>query len=176
MMTHRAADEWKGTEGSMADGIEIERKFLLDGLPPALAFARRTAILQGYLAVDGDTEVRVRRTPKAATLTIKSGGGAVRVEEELPLAQRQADALWALTEGRRVQKTRRVMRVGGHDVEVDEYAGALDGLVVAEVEFIDEESARAFEPPHWFGRELTGDPGYSNRSLAMNGLPAEDRA
>ena len=34
------------------------------------------------------------------------------------------------------------MRVDGHDVEVDEYAGALDGLVVAEVEFIDEESAR----------------------------------
>ena len=160
----------------MADGIEIERKFLLDGLPPALAFARRRAILQGYLAIDGDTEVRIRRTPAGSTLTIKHGGGEVRVEEELELGERQADALWELTEGRRLQKARRQMRVDGHDVEVDEYAGALDGLVVAEVEFVDEASAQAFEPPPWFGRELTGDPAYANRNLAMFGLPADKPA
>ena len=160
----------------MAEGIEIERKFLLDGLPPALKFAHRTAILQGYLAVDGDTEVRVRRTPKGAWLTIKHGGGGSRVEEELALSERQADSLWALTEGRRVQKVRRVMRVDGADIEVDEYAGGLDGLVVAEVEFIDEDSARAFTQPPWFGREVTGDAAYANRSLATHGLPAEHRA
>jgi adenylate cyclase len=160
----------------MADGIEIERKFLLDGLPPALAFARRRAILQGYLAIDGDTEVRIRRTPAGATLTIKHGGGEVRVEEELELGERQADALWELTDGRRLQKARRQMRIDGHDVDVDEYAGALDGLVVAEVEFVDEESARAFEPPPLFVRELTGDPAYANRNLAMFGLPAEKPA
>ncbi len=160
----------------MADGIEIERKFLLDGLPPALAFARRRAILQGYLAIDGDTEVRIRRTPAGATLTIKHGAGEVRVEEELELGERQADALWELTEGRRLQKARRQMRIDGHDVDVDEYAGALDGLVVAEVEFVDEESAQAFEPPPLFVRELTGDPAYANRNLAMFGLPADKPA
>ena len=161
----------------MADGIEIERKFLLDGLPPALAFARRRAILQGYLAIDGDTEVRIRRTPAGSTLTIKHGSGEVRVEEELELGERQADALWELTDGRRLQKVApRQMRVDGHDVEVDEYAGALDGLVVAEVEFIDEASAQAFEPPALFGRELTGDPAYANRNLAMFGLPADKPA
>jgi CYTH domain-containing protein len=160
----------------MADGIEIERKFLLGELPCALAFARRRAILQGYLAIDGDTEVRVRRTPAGSTLTIKHGSGEVRVEEELELGAREADALWELTEGRRLQKTRRVMRVDGHDVEVDEYAGALDGLVVAEVEFIDEESSRAFEAPAWFGREITGDRAYANRNLSMFGLPADKPA
>ena len=160
----------------MADGIEIERKFLLGELPSALAFARRRAILQGYLAIDGDTEVRIRRTPAGSTLTIKHGGGEVRIEEELELGERQADALWELTEGRRVQKVRRMMRVDGHDVEVDEYAGALDGLVVAEVEFIDEETSQAFEAPAWFGRELTGDPAYANRNLAMFGLPADKPA
>ncbi len=160
----------------MADGIEIERKFLLDGLPPALAFARRRAILQGYLAIDGDTEVRIRRTPAGSTLTIKHGSGEVRVEEELELGERQADALWELTDGRRLQKSRRQMRVDGHDVDVDEYAGALDGLVVAEVEFIDEAAAQAFEPPPLFGRELTGEPAYANRNLAMFGLPSEKPA
>jgi CYTH domain-containing protein len=157
----------------MAAGTEIERKFLLDELPRALAFARRKAILQGYLALDGDTEVRVRRSAGGDTLTIKHGSGEVRVEEELALDGRQGDALWELTDGRRMQKTRREMRVDGMLVEIDEYSGGLDGLIVAEVEFDDEEAARAFTPPAWFGREVTGEAAYANRSLSVDGLPDE---
>ena len=159
--------------------MEIERKFLLSGVPPTMRFARREPIRQGYLALDGDTEVRLRITPKGAVLTIKAGRGGVRVEEEIALGPRQAEALWELTEGRRVQKSRRRVRLaaggGGADVvaEVDEYGGALDGLVVVEVEFPDEAAARGFEPPAWFGRELTDDWRYANRSLASDGMPAE---
>lgn len=156
----------------MADGIEIERKFLLSGLPPTMRFARREPIRQGYLALDGDTEVRVRITPARAVLTIKAGRGAIRAEEEVVLDKRQGDALWELTEGRRVQKTRRRMRIGDLVAEVDEYAGALEGLVVAEVEFADEEASRGFRPPSWFVREVTDDRRYSNRSLASDGIPA----
>jgi len=157
--------------------MEIERKFLLSGVPPTMRFARREPIRQGYLALDGDTEVRIRINQKGAVLTIKSGRGGVRVEEEIPLQTRQAEALWELTEARRVQKTRRRVRLAGGAgdadlvAEVDEYAGALDGLVVAEVEFPDEEAARGFEPPAWFGRELTDDWRYANRSLASDGMP-----
>ena len=157
----------------MARGIEIERKFLLDGLPPTMRFARREPIRQGYIALDGDTEVRVRITPKAAVLTIKSGRGGVRTEEEVVLDARQGDALWELTEGRRVQKARRRVRIGDAEAEIDEYSGALDGLVVAEVEFDDEEAAGAFEPPSWFAREVTDDSRYSNRSLASDGIPRD---
>lgn len=160
--------------------MEIERKFLLSGVPPTMRFARREPIRQGYLALDGDTEVRLRITPKGAVLTIKAGRGGVRVEEEIALQTRQAEALWELTEGRRVQKTRRRVRLAGTGAsgadlvaEVDEYAGALDGLVVVEVEFPDEEAARGFEPPAWFGRELTDDWRYANRSLASDGMPSE---
>ena len=157
----------------MSSLVEIERKFLLSGLPPTMRFARREPIRQGYLALDGDTEVRVRVMPNARTLTIKSGRGGVRVEEELALDARQAESLWQLTEGRRVQKVRRRVRIGGATVEVDEYGGALDGLVVAEVEFDDEEASRSFEAPSWFAREVTDDPRYSNRSLASEGLPED---
>jgi adenylate cyclase len=160
----------------MPPGTEIERKFLLSGLPSVLAFARRRPIRQGYVALDGDTEVRVRRTPAGSTLTIKRGSGEVRLEEELELDPRQADALWELTDGRRLEKARREMRVDGAEASVDEYSGALDGLVVVEVEFEDEAAARAFTPPPWFGREVTGDPGYANRSLSAHGLPAREHA
>jgi len=159
--------------------MEIERKFLLSGVPPTMRFARRQPIRQGYLALDGDTEVRIRISPKGAVLTIKSGSGGVRVEEEITLQARQAEALWELTEGRRVQKTRRHVRLAGAGsdaelvAEVDEYAGSLDGLVVVEVEFRDEDAAAGFEPPAWFGRELTGDRRYANRSLASDGMPEE---
>lgn len=115
--------------------------------------------------------MRVRISGKGSKLTIKHGRGAVRVEEELALDARRADALWKLTEGRRLEKTRRSLRVHDVEVEVDEYAGGLDGLVVAEIEFPDEDAALDFIPPAWFARELTGDDDYSNRGLASDGLP-----
>lgn len=155
----------------MTQGIEIERKFLLAGVPATMRLSRREPMRQGYLALDGDTEVRVRITPARAVLTIKAGRGAVRAEEELALDARQGEALWELTAGRRVQKIRRRVRVGDDEVEVDEYQGALDGLVVAEVEFADEDASRAFQPPPWFVREVTDDWRYSNRSLASDGIP-----
>ena len=51
------------------------------------------------------------------------------------------------------------------------FQGELDGLVTGEVEFPDEETARAFEAPDWLGREVTGDKRYANRVLAVDGAP-----
>jgi adenylate cyclase len=150
---------------------EIERKFLLSELPPTLRLARGESIKQGYLALDGDTEVRLRTGSKPPRLTIKSGRGAVRTEVELPVEGSEAQALWELTEGRRLEKTRRLMRIDGVRAEVDEYTGDLAGLVVVEIEFDDEQAAQAFTPPAWFGPELTGEHAYANRSLACDGLP-----
>jgi CYTH domain-containing protein len=39
------------------------------------------------------------------------------------------------------------------------------------VEFDSEDDAAAFAPPHWFGREVTGQAGWSNAALARHGLP-----
>jgi adenylate cyclase len=155
----------------VAAGTEIERKYLLEELPTRAEWDSERRIRQGYLALDGPTEVRVRLREEGATLTIKSGAGRSRIEEEVDLDERQAQALWALTEGRRLEKVRRVLRDGPITIEVDEYAGELAGLLVAEVEFADDRSAEAFRPPGWFGRELTGQPGYSNRALACHGRP-----
>jgi adenylate cyclase len=151
--------------------LEIERKFLLDELPPDLPEGRE--IEQGYLAVaDDGVEVRVRRHGDEMTLTVKSGPGHVRVEEEFEIDERRFEALWPLTEGRRVSKIRHRVALGDKIVaEVDVYHGDHDGLLVAEVEFASVEASERFEAPEWLGREVTGDARYGNQSLALRGRP-----
>jgi adenylate cyclase len=155
----------------MSTGVEIERKFLVRDLPDDLEWLDERALRQGYLALDGGTEVRVRDDAGAWRLTVKHGGGLRRVEEDIELDARRGDVLWGLTEGRRVEKRRRRMPYGSAMLEVDVFEGDLAGLVVAEVEFPGEEPARAFVPPAWFGREVTDEDAYKNRSLAVHGRP-----
>lgn len=147
---------------------EIERKFLLERLPDGLPEGE--PIRQGYLAIAPDgVEVRVRDRAGTATLTVKSGPAHVRVEEELEIEPARFEALWALTEGRRIAKTRHVLELpDGTVAEIDVYD---DGLVVAEVEFPDEAASRAFSPPGWLGEEVTGDRRYANQALAVDGPP-----
>jgi CYTH domain-containing protein len=147
--------------------MEIERKWVLDAPPEDLAPGER--VEQGYVALDDHAEVRVRRKGDTHTLTIKSEPGLTRVEEELEIDADRFASLWALTGGRRVVKTRHLVPLGELTVEVDVYAGDLDGLVTAEVEFPSEAASEAFDPPGWLGREVTGDPRYANRALAVSG-------
>jgi adenylate cyclase len=154
-------------------GVEIERKFLVAELPPGLADRPAQRIEQGYLAIAPDgVEVRVRRRGETATLTVKSGPGQVRTEEELAIDERRFASLWPLTGGRRVSKTRHLIPLEpGLIAELDVYHDAHDGLLVAEIEFPSVEAAERFAPPAWLGREVTGDPRYANQSLALHGTP-----
>jgi CYTH domain-containing protein len=153
--------------------VEIERKLLVDEAPDDLASWDAARLEQGYLAITDDVEVRVRREGEAgAVLTIKSAPGLSRVEEELPLDGAAFERLWALTEGRRVVKVRhRHEAQPGVLMELDVYEGELSGLMTLEVEFADEDAARAWTPPPWAGREVTGDKAYANQTLATRGRP-----
>jgi CYTH domain-containing protein len=154
----------------MAGDREIERKFLVAELPADLSAGTR--IVQGYLPlVSDDTELRVRRKGDATVLTVKTGAGLDRGEREVAISQEVFDALWPLTEGRRIEKERAELPHGELTIEVDRFSGALEGLLVAEVEFDSADASEHFEPPAWLGPEVTGDPGYSNRSLAEHGRP-----
>ena len=154
-------------------GTEIERKFLVDG-PMRFEGAGRV-MLQGYIALDptDGTEVRLRREEGRNTLGIKRGGGLVRHETEIDIDDATAEGLWALTEGKRLEKTRYVRTEGDVKAEIDVYAGSLTGLVVAEVEFATEEEARGFKPFDWMGEEITGNARYRNNVIARLGRVAE---
>jgi adenylate cyclase len=153
--------------------VEIERKFLVADLPADLERYDSSAVRQGYLAVESDgTEVRVRDRDGAATLTVKKGRGVVRTEEEIDIGSDEFDRLWPLTDGRRVEKRRHLIpAAAGLTIELDVYAGHLESLATAEVEFGSEADSRDFAPPDWFGRELTGDARFSNQRLAVDGIP-----
>jgi adenylate cyclase len=162
-----------GNDVTAPSGVEIERKFLVEHLPPDLDAYPRGEIEQGYVALDGGVEVRVRRYGGQAFLTVKSGGDRVRIEEEFEIDTGRFRALWPLTEGRRIQKTRYLIPVaGGRRIELDVYQGQLTGLLTAEIEFDSPAAAAAFTPPAWLGAEVTDDPRYKNKRLAITGLPA----
>ncbi|WP_205697877.1 CYTH domain-containing protein [Conexibacter sp. SYSU D00693] len=154
--------------------VEVERKFLVVGEVPGLGTGGSSAIRQGYVAVaaTGD-EVRVRERDGACVLTVKHGGaGLVRGEAELPVSADLFAELWAQTEGRRVEKVRHLVPLdGGLVAEVDVFGGALEGLVLAEVEFGSVEEARAFVAPPWLGRDVTDDAAYRNQRLALGRPP-----
>jgi adenylate cyclase len=157
----------------MADGVEIERKFLVEQLPDGLDSFPSREIEQGYLAITNDVEVRVRRYGEESFVTVKSSGDESRVEEEIEIDGRRFDSLWPLTKGRRVEKRRyRIPAGDGLTIELDVYHGRLTGLITAEVEFGSRADADGFAPPAWLSREVTNDPRYKNKRLATEGLPS----
>lgn len=145
-------------------GIEIERKFLLDG-DGWRGLGRPTLMRQGYLAADPVRTVRVRIEGERAVLTIKSKNtGATRGEweYEIPVPD-AAELLDRLCEQPLVEKVRHRIDYRGHTWEVDEFQGENAGLVVAEIELGSEDET--FDKPDWIGREVTGDTRYYNSSL-----------
>jgi CYTH domain-containing protein len=151
--------------------IERERRFLVESLPEPLPEPSR--IEQSYLST-GPASVRVRRIDDRFILNIKTGSGRNRTEIERDLTQEEFDAIWDATTELRIAKRRHRIDIGGGlTAELDLYDGSLDGRRLVEVEFDDDEAADDFQPPEWFGREVTVDNRYTNSSLARYGWPAD---
>ena len=156
--------------------MEIERKFLLQSVPQAhrgVILREGVSIEQGYF-VTQEGELRLRHKGSRFFLTIKSEGGLVREEWEQEIPQWAFEMLWPNTEGRRIQKNRYTVPYGAYNLEIDEFSGVLQGLVILECEFPRELLAASLNLPVWVqgAVEVTGNPVYSNRNLALQGLPS----
>ncbi len=151
--------------------IEVERRFLVTDLPGRLGDG--TPIVQGYLMTE-PAAVRVRKAADACTVTIKTGSGMARTEIERAITEDEFSALWSVATDLRISKHRhRVELTDGHTAELDLFDDDLAGRRIVEVEFASTEEAHAFEPPSWFGREVTDDGRYTNAALARNGWPSD---
>jgi CYTH domain-containing protein/mannose-6-phosphate isomerase-like protein (cupin superfamily) len=160
--------------------VEIERKWLVHGadatwleehFPPE-------RIANVYIAVEGKTQLRVRQRDDAYTLTVKgkpnpallaavpSAASVARTEVEFPITAEQFGALVAIAaRPRAIRKTRRAIPLGdGLSAELDIF----DGMCMVEVEFPSIAEAARFCPPVWFGPEVTDDPAFGNKELALH--------
>lgn len=154
-------------------GLEIERKFLVKkgGAYKRAAFSS-SRIKQGYIPAEGAT-VRIRVRDDKAFLTIKArsvNGGMTRYEFEKEITLDEADHLLALCRGGMIDKRRWLVKSGTHIFEVDEFYGANEGLVMAEVELATEDEP--YERPDFIGMEVTGDKRFYNSHMLANPFSA----
>ncbi|MBO4606242.1 MAG: CYTH domain-containing protein [Bacteroidales bacterium] len=150
--------------------LEIERKFLVAGEYKPFA-TESVHISQGYLNSASGRTVRVRVRGDKGYLTVKGpskDGGLSRFEWEMEIPLADAKAMLELCETGVIDKTRWLIPAGDgvHTWEVDEFHGANEGLVVAEIELTSESDS--FERPSWLGPEVTGDRRYYNSQLTLH--------
>jgi adenylate cyclase len=170
-------------------GIEIERRFLVDGREgkPWRGGVSKS-IFQSYLEnvkhIDGKiswnehlivederelvnlTTWRIRLSEGVVTLTAKGrriGAMATEYEWDLPLE---------LYNSLPLDSQPSISKIRHHWIgedgllwEVDEFEGVLGGLIIAEVELEDEHQDVVL--PSWLGLEITYLKGWSNSALSM---------
>ena len=123
--------------------LEIERKFLVVGDFKSQAY-NVTHIEQGYFATEPGRTVRIRIRGDKGYLTIKgpsAADGISRYEFETEISLEDAHEMLKLCMPGKVVKDRYLVKCGKHTVEVDEFFGDNEGLVMAEIELGSEEEA-----------------------------------
>lgn len=163
----------------MGGGLEIERKYLLDGPPSASVLAalgtRPTRIEQVYLRADGDWIRRARRLEVDGrvryVLTRKRDvGGIVREEVEADLSVEAYGRLVAEADPDRrvIRKVRHRVSHGRWTLELDVFSEP-PGLILLEVEL--ERESDVPELPASIAarvvREVSLDPAYTNHAIAL---------
>jgi len=152
----------------MALQKEIERKFLVTGdgwrgRAPGILFR------QGYMARTQDRVVRVRVAGDKGFLTIKirsADRSLTRTEFEYAIPVEEARAMLdALSPGEVIEKYRHTFEQCGSVWEVDEFLGANQGLIIAEIELKSED--QCFVRPDWLGEEVSRVSRYLNVELAQ---------
>lgn len=144
--------------------LEIERKFIVNDDSFRQIAYKSISIRQGYLSRIPERTIRVRTIDDKGFLTIKGKNiGIVRneFEYEIPLA----DALEILTMcvPPILEKTRYLIKYDNLTWEVDEFHGAHQGLIMAEVELSTKDTEITLPP--FIGKEVTGNPEYYNSNL-----------
>lgn len=163
--------------------MEIERKFTVTKLPEHLESYPCHIIEQAYL--NTDPVVRIRKEDDSYYMTYKGKGLLAREEYNLPLNEASYYHLREKADGNVIRKRRYVIPIQAPkfnmtyltslqesidqvslSVELDVFAPPFAPLVIAEVEFPNQEMAEAFQLLDWFSQDVTNDPAYHNSNLS----------
>lgn len=160
--------------------MEIERKFTIKELPANLENQTCLIIEQAYL--NTDPVIRIRRQNDEYYLTYKGKGLLAREEYNLPLNKEAYEHLRTKADGNIISKKRYLFPIDTPEfkegylppadmpaltIELDVFEAPFTPLVIAEVEFPDEEAANAFIAPSWFAEDVTFNKEYHNSNLSL---------
>jgi CYTH domain-containing protein len=127
-------------------------------------------ITEGHFPSEGGRSPHVEIDGETANLILVTlSPGQPPQEERTVVPRAHGEALLDVAPGK-VQYARSRLGVNGQDVRIDRFVspGALD---IVSVEFENIEEAGRFRQPPWFGPEVTGQPTFQNRSIAVDGIP-----
>ena len=125
-------------------------------------------VLEGYFPDQPRHSTFVQLEETRSSLILEVGGdGASEEHTDLPLAH--AQALLAVSQGQ-VEYVRIGLSIGSHEIQALHFVrpGPLD-LVAVEVA---PEGEPDLPPLPWFGPEVSAEPAYQRRRLALDGAPA----
>lgn len=159
--------------------MEIEKKYLIKELPDNLEHYRHYDIEQAYISASPAIRVRKKGVFSDGSLsltyilTVKGKGLIKREEFELTLEKNEYENLLRKAEGNIITKCRYLIPLaGGLSLELDIFEGVFKGLIMSEIEFPDEDSAKKYNPPAFIGREVTFDERFHNS--VMSTMSADD--
>ena len=157
--------------------MKNDRRFLLASSLARLVRKERGItgrVAEGYFPSQPDRSQFVSIEPEHCHLVLALEAEGNTNEERTEVPRSQAEALLDVCAGKVAYGRTRVQIPGGREVIVDRFVtpGALDLLTV---EFDERSEAESFQPPAWFGPEVTDNLAYRRRAIALEGLPlAED--
>lgn len=149
-------------------GLEIERKFTVDkALWQAQVKPKGLYLKQTYLSTDPEKTIRVRILGDKGFFTVKGKmEGLTRSEYEYEIPKQDASEMIDRFGDTCIEKTRYLIEHEGHTWEVDEFHGANNGLIIAELEL--ESESTTFSKPIWIDEEVSTDARYFNSNLQEN--------
>ena len=149
---------------------EIERKYAVNYLPKELKITNIIDIEQAFIYKDAKTVIRIRKIQNKKSnsieyiYTVKTKGDiqhqkdaniANAYEIESYIQEEEFNKLIKNKISSIIRKTRMVIPIGDNlNVEMDIYKDDLQDLITAEIEFPNEDIAKAFKKPDWLGEEL----------------------
>ena len=149
---------------------EIEDKYLVTSDAWRELVHESTRISQTYLLGTRRLTVRTRlEQSRPAILCIKLAAradGTPEYEWQIPTWCARLCQTWS---SRTLSKVRHRITWDTLTIEVDEFDGELDGLIVAEIE--KPSVGYPYDKPTWFGQDVTNDKRYKNSRLVKTGLP-----
>lgn len=150
--------------------MRTRRRFLLASSLVRLILRERGGqhTIEGYFPERNGRSSSVSLDGRSARLVLTSHHHEGAVEEPVEIPAAQAEALLAAAAGA-VEYLRAALPLDHREVHIIRFVTP-GPLEVVDVLFEHEREVHAFQPPAWFGPEVSTDRRFDNRALALAGL------